>query len=76
MTGMNTSLYPVERIESAILLVRGQKVILDRDLALLYGVETKALKQAVRRHVKIFPDDFMFLLTGKEVMFLRSQIVT
>jgi membrane-associated protease RseP (regulator of RpoE activity) len=76
MPSMNIAIYPVEHIESAILLIRGQKVILDRDLAILYGVETKVLKQAVRRNAKRFPDDFMFLLDNKEVMCLRSQIVT
>jgi len=73
---MTTAIYPVEHIESAIVLIRGQKVILDRDLAILYGVETKVLKQAVRRNAKRFPDDFMFLLDNKEVICLRSQIVT
>jgi hypothetical protein len=67
---------PVERIEKAILLVRGQKVILDRDLAQLYGVKTKALKQAVRRNPKRFPQDFMFELTKEEFENWRSQFVT
>ena len=67
---------PVERIEKAILLVRGQKVILDRDLAQLYGVKTKALKQAVRRNPKRFPRDFMFELTKEEFENWRSQFVT
>ena len=53
---------PVERIEKAILLIRGQKVMLDSDLAALYGVETRVLKQAVRRNRKRFPSDFMFEL--------------
>jgi len=61
-----TSIIPVERIKQSIVLIRGQKVMLDRDLAELYGVETKALKQAVRRNIKRFPDDFMFELTKKE----------
>lgn len=52
------------------------KVMLDRDLAELYGVETKVLKQAVRRNITRFPDDFMFDLSKQEVMILRSQIVT
>ena len=51
------SLVPAERIETAILLIRGQKVMLDRDLAELYGVETRILKQAVRRNIKRFPPD-------------------
>ncbi|HCX89018.1 MAG: DNA-binding protein [Deltaproteobacteria bacterium CG12_big_fil_rev_8_21_14_0_65_43_10] len=67
---------PVEQIESIILLIRGQKVILDHDLAKLYGIPTKALKQAVRRNIKRFPSDFMFTLVQQEVAFLRSQIVT
>ena len=67
---------PVERIEKAILLVRGQKVILDRDLAQLYGVATKVLKQAVRRNMKRFPHDFMFELTKEEFENWRSQFVT
>lgn len=54
------ALIPPERIERAILLIRGQKVLLDRDLAKLYGVTTKALNQAVRRNLARFPDDFMF----------------
>jgi hypothetical protein len=70
------SLVPVEQIERAILLIRGQKVILDRDLAELYGVETRMLKQAVRRNVGRFPGDFMFELTKEEARSLRSQNVT
>jgi hypothetical protein len=67
---------PSRPIESAILLLRGQRVILDRDLATLYGVTTKMLKQAVRRNRQRFPPDFMFLLTRQDVIHLRSQIVT
>lgn len=70
------SLIPLERIEQAILLIRGRKVMLDHDLATLYGVETKALNQAVRRNAERFPDDFMFQLTPQEVANLRSQFVT
>jgi len=66
---------PVERIEKAILLIRGQKVMLDSDLAALYGVETRVLKQAVRRNRKRFPSDFMFELTKEENRSLRSQNV-
>jgi hypothetical protein len=66
---------PVERIEKAILLVREQKVILDKDLAVLYGVETRVLKQAVRRNRNRFPSDFMFELTKEENRSLRSQNV-
>jgi hypothetical protein len=65
-----------DRIERSIHLIRGQKVMLDRDLAELYGVETRVLKQAVRRNVKRFPPDFMFELTRQENQSLRSQNVT
>jgi hypothetical protein len=57
---------PAERIERAILLIRGQKVMLDRDLAQLYGVATFNLNKAVRRNRRRFPDDFMFQLTAEE----------
>ena len=67
---------PVERIKQSIVFIRGQKVMLDRDLAELYGVETKVLKQAVRRNIKRFPDDFMFELTKEEFENWRSQFVT
>jgi len=67
---------PLERVQHAIIFLRGQRVILDRDLAVLYGVPTKALKQAVKRNVARFPYDFMFRLTEEEGALLRSQIVT
>ncbi|MBK9990201.1 MAG: ORF6N domain-containing protein [Verrucomicrobia bacterium] len=68
---------PVEQIDSRILLVRGQKVLLDRDLARLYGVETKAINQAVKRNPERFPADFMFQLTVAEnAALLKSQTVT
>jgi hypothetical protein len=70
-----TSIVPVERIEKAILLIRGQRVMLDRDLAALYGVETRVLNQAVRRNIERFPSDFMFRLTREEIMRI-SQFVT
>ena len=57
---------PIERIEKSIMLIRGEKVLLDRDLAELYRVKTKVLKQAVRRNVKRFPSDFMFELSKEE----------
>ncbi len=70
-------LIPAERIEKAIVLLRGQKVLLDRDLAELYGVSTKVLNQAVKRNLKRFPEDFMFWLTWEEADHaLRSQNVT
>ena len=71
-----TKLIPVESIVSKILYLRGEKVLLDRDLARLYGVETKVLKQAVRRNIERFPKDFMFELSKEEFENLRSQTVT
>ncbi len=73
---MSTELIPAERIETKILHVRGQKVILDRDLSELYGIQTKALKQAVKRNMDRFPDDFMFVLDDGEFADWRSQFVT
>jgi hypothetical protein len=70
------SLEPVERIGRAIRLIRGEKVILDADLAELYGVETRVLVQAVKRNPERFPEDFMFQLTPEEFTVLRSQYVT
>ena len=67
---------PIEKITSRIYVIRGIKVMIDRDLAELYGVETKALKQAVKRNIDRFPADFMFELTRDEFNNLRSQIVT
>lgn len=63
-------------ITSKIYLIRGKKIILDVDLAKLYQVETKVLKQAVRRNIERFPEDFMFELDNQEFDILRSQIVT
>lgn len=65
-----------QNIESRILLVRGQKVMQDADLAELYGVPTKVLNQAVKRNARRFPQDFMFRLSTEEYAVLRSQIVT
>jgi len=70
------SLIPAERIEQAILLIRGQKVMLDNDLASLYGVETKALTRAVKRNTERFPEDFMFQLDEKEFEDLRRRFGT
>jgi chromosome condensin MukBEF ATPase and DNA-binding subunit MukB len=67
---------PVERIQKRIYLIRGQKVMLDRDLAALYELPTKVLKQAVKRHADRFPDDFMFVLNRNEFLNWRSQFVT
>ena len=69
------SLIPVGRIDQLILLARGHRVMLDCDLAVLYGVETRVLNQAVRRNLDRFPDDFMFPLSREEVRNI-SQIVT
>ena len=73
MTGK--SIIAIERIAQSILFVRGQKVLLDSDLADLYGVETRSLIQAVKRNIDRFPSDFMFQLTPEEYDSLRSQIV-
>lgn len=70
------ALVPVERIEAVILWIRGEKVILDSDIAALYGVETKILVKAVKRNPDRFPLDFMFQLTSEEVSNLRFQFGT
>jgi hypothetical protein len=67
---------PDEQIEGTILLIRGQKVMLDRDLAELYGVPTKRLNEQVRRNRRRFPADFMFQLSKQEFEDWRSQIAT
>src|SRR3990167_5750214 len=69
-------LIPQEVIENKILLIRGHKVMLDKDLAVLYGVLTKVLIQAVKRNIERFPEDFMLQLTPQEATNLKSQIVT
>ena len=75
MQPSNDLIIPDERIEAKILFIRGKKVIMDRDLAVLYGVETGALNQAVRRNIKRFPEDFMFQLNKQEMMNWISQFV-
>ncbi|WP_035659342.1 ORF6N domain-containing protein [Flavobacterium seoulense] len=65
-----------ETISNNIYYIRNQKVMLDRDLASLYGIETKVLNQAVKRNISRFPEDFMFQLTETEFQNLKSQIVT
>lgn len=72
----NVDLIPSEKVEQAIYLIRGEKVMLDRDLALLYGVETKVLNRAVKRNFQRFPSDFMFQLTADEAEILRRQFGT
>jgi hypothetical protein len=69
------SLIPAERIEKSIYFIRGEKVMLDSDLAVLYDVETRILIQAAKRNPKRFPEDFMFQLNYQEVAALRSQTV-
>ncbi len=71
-----TAQVPAERIERAILLVRGQKVLLDRELAVLYGVETRVLNQAVRRNITRFPDDFMLKLTREEIRNISQFVIS
>ena len=71
MNGQMT-VVPVERIERAILSIRGEKVMLDSDLAVIYGVPTKVLNQAVKRNLSRFPPDFMFQLTATE----KAEVVT
>ena len=70
------SLLSEETIANKIYFIRNQKVMLDRDLAILYGIETKLLNQAVKRNMSRFPEDFMFQLTEIEFQNLKSQIVT
>ncbi len=70
------NLEPLTNISSAIYLIRGQRVMLDQDLANLYGVETKRLKEQVRRNIERFPEDFMFELSKSESENLRSQFAT
>lgn len=67
---------PVEVVLRKVLLLRGERVLLDEELALLYGVENKALLQAVKRNPNRFPPDFMFQLTAEEWIALRSRTVT
>jgi len=76
MVSYKTKLTPVQRIEEMILLIRGQRVMLDSDLAIIYGVATKQLNQQLRRNSERFPKDFAFLLTNQEVAQMRSQFVT
>ena len=72
----NISIVPDENIMGKIYYIRGEKVMFDRDLANLYGVETGALNQAMKRNMKRFPEDFMFKLTKEEASNWKSQLVT
>ena len=76
MVGKPNNLVDEEKILQTILVIRDVKVILDSDLARLYGVETRRLNEQVRRNIDKFPDDFMFKLTGEEFENLKSQIAT
>ena len=76
MSKVSSTILEEQRILNRICLIRGQKVMLDKDLAEMYGVETKQLKRQVKRNMERFPKDFMFTLTSKEVANLRSQIGT
>ena len=69
-------LIPVERIENKIYVIRGQKVMLDRDLAELYGVTTRRLNEQVKRNIKRFPPDFMFSLTRQEIMNISQFVIS
>jgi hypothetical protein len=73
---MTRAILKPENIVSQIHFIRGEKVILDVDLAMLYGVSTKVLKQSVKRNIERFPADFLFELTKEEYVSLRSQFVT
>ena len=75
-TEIPTAQNPLEEIENLILTIRGKQVMLDRDLARLYGVETKRLNEAVKRNLERFPDDFMFQLTKEEFDNWMSQNAT
>jgi hypothetical protein len=70
------SLVPMEMIGGKILLIRSQKVMLDRDLARLYAVETRVLNQAVRRNIDRFPEDFMVRLTREEIMRISQFVIS
>ena len=76
IVGNEVSVNPLESIENLILNIRGKQVMLDRDLARLYGVETKRLNEAVKRNIERFPEDFMFQLNKEEFENWKSQIVT
>ncbi len=71
-----TEIVPMKKIASKIYIIRGTRVMLDRDLASLYGVQTKVLKQSVRRNINRFPEDFMFELSKEDFKNWRSQFVT
>ena len=74
--GSETAIVPAERVESAILVIRGQRVMLDSDLAAIYGTSTKRLNEQVTRNAGRFPEDFVFRLSREESELLRSQFAT
>ena len=76
MVSKTANIIPHELIENKILVIRGRKVMFDRDLASLYGVKTSQLTRQVRRNIKRFPDDFMFHLTGEEFTNLKRHFGT
>jgi len=76
MPAKSKDLIPEKRILKIIMVIRGENVILDADLAKLYGVETRRLNEQVRRNIEKFPDDFMFQLTKEEFTNLKSQFAT
>jgi len=76
MTKETSLIIPAERIQQCIYLIRKQKVMLDKDLAALYGVTTKRLNEQVQRNIDRFPSDFIFQLNNKEAKVLRSQFAT
>ena len=73
---MNNKVSLPENIEPRLIMLRNQPVLLDRDVALIFGVETKRINEAVKRNSERFPDDYMFSLDNKEIACLRSQIAT
>ena len=73
---MENGIITTKDVQEKIIVVRGKNVLLDRDVAALYGVETKAINQAVKRNIERFPEEFRFQLTKEEYAFLRSQSVT
>ena len=74
--GETTELVTIENIQNSVFVIRGQQVMLDYDLAEIYGYEVKRLNEQVKRNIARFPDDFMFQLTRDEVDFVKSQIAT
>ncbi len=76
MSKKSKTLIPEKQILKIILTIRGERVILDSDLAALYGVETRRLNEQIHRNIEKFPEDFMFQLTKEEFNILKSQIAT